>query len=213
MQEASALQKQAQEELQQRAAEWQASQANLDLIAEHKAVSKAVKDYEGVNWQALQQQDPNLAMQHWMNYQQLQNSLNGKEREIEAKKQEFTAKQRETFQRAAYEMNRSLQDPTSGVPGWNQDMHSKLAEYATTYGFRPEEIGATLDPRAFRILYKAYAADQALKAAKSAEPAPQPKPVSKVGSTAAAGRVDPDKMSTEDWKAWREKDLSGKRAR
>lgn len=211
MQEAAEVRKQAQAELQQRAAEWQASQANLDLIAEEKAIAKTVGEYDKVNWQQLQASDPNLAMQHWMQYQQLQNQLNGKRQEIESKKQEFSAKQREAFQRAAYEMNRTLSDPASGISGWGQDLHSKLVEYGLTYGYRPEELSATMDPRAFRILHKAFMADQALKAAKAAEPAPQAKPVSKVGTTAAAGRVDPDKMSTEDWLEWRNKELYGGR--
>ena len=195
-----------------RRAQFAAAQEAQDLMAEIKSIGATVKQYESVNWQGLIAQDATLAQQHWINYQTMKSQLDEKSRALDSKKQEAITKQSEALRRAAYDMHVELQ---TRIPGWSESKQADLAKFASAYGFRPEEISATLDPRAFRVLHDAYLFNQAKQATQStASQQPKPVPVAKVGGAGSQVSVGlDDKLPTEEWMKRRRAQLDQSRRR
>lgn len=112
-------------------------------------------------------------------------------------------------------LERGQQFLAEKIPDLTAEKKQALVDFGSkSYGFTPEELANTIDPRAVMVLHDAYLYRQSLqKAVKESEPAPaKPQPAAKVGVSATAQR-NPDDMSVEDWVKWREGQIRKNRGR
>jgi len=181
---------------------FQTSQEVIEAKAHIHHLDSQLKQYEGVNWQQLEQEDPMAAMSHWRNYQTLKEErgqvagyLTHTTNELSEKaKQETANRLRET--RAFAEKS---------IPGWTEDMDKKITEFALGKGFTREALQNAYSPQTYEILFLAHLGHQAMMQ-KTAQPKPTttivPKPLETVAAKATAGRVPPEKMPMEDFAKW-----------
>ena len=94
------------------------------------------------------------------------------------------------------------------IPGWSPETAKSIAEYGiSTFGFSTDEMAQVVDPRHVKVLHKAYLYDQLMqKAQAKPKPETETQPTRKV-SAGQASTKDPDKMTTEEWVKWRQKQI------
>lgn len=183
---------------------------NLQGYAQLHNIDQALQKYANVDWNAYEQQDLFAAQQAFREYQllkdqrqQLAGNLARMEHELRAKQEQEQKRQAEeqriAREKAAAETLKVLQ---RDIKGWNEKLAGEVANFAFSQGYTREElIEATVDPRAFKLLHKAYQYDKLMAARKAAAPKPeQAKPLTKVGGrkAPAPGGLD-DSLSPEEW--------------
>lgn len=181
---------------------YQTSQEVIEAKAHIHHLDSQLKQYEGVNWQQLENEDPMAAMSHWRNYQTLKEErgqvagyLTHTTNELSEKAKLDTANRlRET--RAFAEKS---------IPGWTEDMDKKITDFALGKGFTREALQNAYSPQTYEILFLAHLGHQAMMQ-KTAQPKPNttiaPKPLETVAAKASAGRVPPEKMGMDDFAKW-----------
>ncbi|ASS55905.1 hypothetical protein [Rhizobium leguminosarum] len=181
---------------------FQTSQEVIEAKAHIHHLDSQLKQYEGVNWQQLENEDPMAAMSHWRNYQTLKEErgqvagyLTHTTNELSEKAKLDTANRlRET--RAFAEKS---------IPGWTEDMDKKITDFALGKGFTREALQNAYSPQTYEILFLAHLGHQAMMQ-KTAQPKPNttiaPKPLETVAAKASAGRVPPEKMGMDDFAKW-----------
>lgn len=176
------------------------SQEVIEAKAQAVSLDNALKQYENVNWQQLEAEDPIAAMSHWRQFQQLQQQrgqvaqyLDKTQAELSEKAAQATeARLRETAQFAQKELK-----------GWTPDLDVKIAQFATNdLGFTAEELRSSLNPQVYKTLYLAHIGQQALQ--KQATPtqqqnAPAPKPLQKVATRTSPPAGLDDRLSQDEW--------------
>ena len=88
------------------------------------------------------------------------------------------------------------------IEGWSPDVAAKLVEYAQAFGVTLEELHQAADPRVWKILHRAYQADQAGHrdgAAMGAEQVQAIRPAIGVRGGGAAGGGVRDELGTKEW--------------
>ncbi|MBY3073405.1 hypothetical protein HFO71_24120 [Rhizobium laguerreae] len=181
---------------------FQTSQEVIEAKAHIHHIDSQLKQYEGVNWQQLENEDPMAAMSHWRNYQTLKEErgqvagyLTHTTNELSEKAKLDTANRlRET--RAFAEKS---------IPGWTEDMDKKITDFALGKGFTREALQNAYSPQTYEILFLAHLGHQAMMQ-KTAQPKPNttivPKPLETVAAKASAARVPPEKMGMDDFAKW-----------
>lgn len=188
----------------------QQQQQYLDDVADVRAIDKTLKQYAELNWAQLIEENPVQAMQ----LQQQQRAL---EAERSTKMQGITQKQNEQALSEQQATAKQVQDAEAYVqreiPGWNDQRAAKVVnEYAQAQGLKLDQATARLlaqHPVFFKFMDKAEKFDQlvAKQSAKPQTPAAPPAPVTRVSAARATAKVDPDKMSTEQWMKHRAEQL------
>lgn len=180
----------------------QLTKAYLGEVAQIVAVDSQLAQFAKADWQALSDQDPQQAQKLWFQYQQLQgtkaqlvNNLTQKQQQAAMEAQHASAKQ---LQEAAAAVAREIK-------GWSPELQVKLKETAKSNGYSDDEVGGITDPRAVKLLHKAYLYDQLMSQRKPAPPAQPPAPVARVtGAGATAQRKLSDLSDADYAKARRE---------
>jgi hypothetical protein len=109
----------------------------------------------------------------------------------------------QNHQTAQQEMQQTMSQFENELPlkiaGWNDDLKTKLAEFATTYGYSGEDFQGISDVRAMQILNDAMYGHQARQSA-SAEEQPVPTaPVKPVTTPGHSNQAKPkNKFSNKD---------------
>lgn len=190
-------------------------QANIQEVAKLVNLNEHLAQYEQVDWQALEAEDPFRAQAAWREYQQLERARNNLAGELQQKQHQAQqdqhrrhleaqqASQAEIAKRAE-ETVRVLQEK---VPGWNEKVATEVRSYAQEVGgYTPQEIfHAVGDPRAFVLLHKAMQYDRAVdRAAKRAQAQKQQEQIAPL-TPIAKGRASPapagldDRLSADEW--------------
>lgn len=122
-------------------------------------VAPELKD---VNWNDLAANNPFEYVRLSNRRDQVKQALEG----VSAKQQELKTKtdsvRRQTEMTVAKKTWETLE---SDIPGWNAELYAETLKASETLGYNPGEAGQWLDPRAVKLLHKAYLYDQ-LKAGK-----------------------------------------------
>jgi hypothetical protein len=82
----------------------------------------------------------------------------------------------------------------------------KLVDYARAFGVTLEELGRAADPRLWKLLHKAWRADQAAGA--EAAEAPAVRPAVTVSGGGAGGAGVRDELGTREWMRRRNEQLA-----
>lgn len=192
-----------------------AHQDYIQDLAQVVAIDNSIKQYEQVNWQELNAQDPVQAQALWFQYQQLKDSRNAAVGQIQqkeaARRQQEEQKALETQQTTAKQLQECYATVAKEIKGWGPELAQQLDKTASEIGFTNDELRQVKDPRFIKLLHEAHLGRQLLKKQTPPTPKPQPpaKPLPTVGGNAPA-RKEPERMSMDEWVKHRRKEVHGR---
>lgn len=198
---------QQQAEIEQR---FKATDEELDTRADLKRVSLELDRFKDFTFEAYQQfhdQDPLAAEKAW-NYAQ---HLRTQKAELEGKLGQFSESRTQALQaeygKRAEETRRFAE---TQIKGWNPELDAKLQEFAAAEGITPDFIRSNLNPTTYKLIWKAFLGEQALKRQSAPKtPAPPPPPVKTVKSRATPSPTAlSDDLPVEEWVKRREARLT-----
>jgi hypothetical protein len=171
------------------------------------ALDHQLESFRGVDWQAFAAQDPHGAQALWSRFQgmaqardQLAYALSHHaERRVLQTARETAAQMAET--------GRTLQRE---IEGWSPEVANKLVEYAQAFGVTLDELAQMADPRLWKVLHKAYQADQVSQQAGAATVAARAqavRPAVLVNGAAAGSGGMRDELATKEWMSRRNDQL------
>ncbi|WP_136420291.1 hypothetical protein [Herbaspirillum sp. ST 5-3] len=185
-----------------------AHQEYIQELAQVVALENSLKQYEQVNWQQLNTQDPVQAQALWFQYQQLEKARNAAVGQIQQKemtrRQQEEQKALEAKQSTAKQIQECYATVAREIKGWSPELAQQLDKTASELGFTNDELRQVKDPRFIKLLHEAHLGRQLLK--KQTPPPvtqPQPKPVPTVTANSAPARKRPHEMTMEEYAKWR----------
>lgn len=178
-------------------------------------IAETLKQYEQVDWQAAWDQDPIAAGKAQAQIQAMLNEKTRLEGSIAQRQQHRAMSEQQEIAKQVQEAEAYVQRE---IPGWTEKRGEELKQFAASQGMEMTQDTARLlikNPALLKIMHKAALFDQMEKkqTAKAPPPAPPAKPITRIGSKAPTGQVDPNKLSADEWREWRERDLANKRKR
>lgn len=200
-QEVAEFKKQAEAERQSFETERQVHFQNMQEVATIRAIEMQLQNFNGVDWNALSDQDPVQAMKLDRQMRQLQAQREQCIASVTQRHQQYTQAQQ---QKAAMQLDGARKVLQREIPGWGEELAGKLKSYALANGYTQAEVDAIRSPAMVRSIYQEYRVAEAKKQATKREPQVQAAPVTRV-NTSSKNRavVDPDKLSPEQWLKWR----------
>lgn len=189
--------------------EAQQHQQYLDDVAEKRAIEKQLKQFAELDWNGLIETDPVRAMQLQQSQRALQDEHAKLDKNIAQKQHDNALAEQQEFAKQAQEAEAYVQRE---IPGWTQERANAVNQFALAQGLKLDQSMAKLiiqQPALIKLFDQAEKFHQLVKkqATKPAAPAAPPPPVQRVGATRAAAKVDPDKMTTEQWMKHRSEQL------
>jgi len=181
-----------------------AAQAQAVGQASHDRVQLAALDhqlqaFQGVDWQTYAAQDPKGTQAMWSQYQAMAQARDGLAQALA----HHTARgELQAARDAAAKMAETGRTLSQDIEGWSPEVAAKLVEYAKAFGVTHEELAQMADPRLWKVLHKAYQADQASQqagAANAAAKAQAVRPAVTVAGSAAGGGGVRDELGTKEW--------------
>lgn len=181
-----------------------AQQAQTQAGASRDAVQLAALDHQldalrGVDWQAFAGQDPQGAQALWLRFQGM---TQAREQLAYAVSHHLQRRDLERARETAAEMAKTGETLQREIEGWSPEVAGKLVEYAQAFGVTLDELREAADPRVWKILHRAWQADQAEQrdgAAKTAVQAQAVRPAVLVSGAAAGGGGVRDELATKEW--------------
>ena len=206
-------------EAQRQATEWEA-QTRQELFREEAqlmTVSQRLEQFQGVNWQALAQQDVQQYAALQAEYTQLRDVHDRLSGHVEGRRSELAAQREQTTATALQRAVEHLSKPKPDL-GWDgkfdADRRSALTKFGLQLGFTNEELSNTSHPLMIQTLNLAKIGYEALKKQTSTlKQQPQANPVPQVAAgKSRSGTADPDKLPVDQWVKWRERQIAKNRA-
>jgi hypothetical protein len=178
-------------------------------------IAETLKQYEQVDWQAAWDQDPIAAGKAQAQIQAMQSEHARLHGSIAQRQQHRAMNEQQEIAKQVQEAEAYV---AREIPGWTEKRGEELKQFAASQGFELNQDAARMlikNPALFKIMHKAALFDQMEKkqTAKPAPAAPPAKPITRIGSKAPTGQVDPNKLNADQWREWREQDLANKRKR
>jgi hypothetical protein len=177
------------------------SQVSRDQVT-LAALDHQIEDFADIDWQAYAAEDPEAAQTLWG---RLQGLAQARERLAYAVSHHEERSKLQAAREAAEQMAETGRTLQREIEGWSPEIASKLVEYAQAFGVTKEELAQMADPRLWKLLHKAYRADEAGQkdgAARSAAQAQAVRPAVLVSGAASGGGVR-DELATKEWMARR----------
>jgi hypothetical protein len=153
----------------------------LQMLQEQQ--SAKLTDFDNVEWEALKQEDPYQYMIKKDEYRDAQERVGNLQAEQQLVQQERT---KQAQQARSHFVQQEYARLVNALPEWNDKdstIKKDVQEYATSVGFRPEEISQLADHRSVLIIKKAMEFDKLTK-----KVAPKKKAVKKVPKVQKSGR-------------------------
>jgi uncharacterized protein with von Willebrand factor type A (vWA) domain len=189
----------------------QVHQALTKEIGQITAVDERLQQLQQVNWNALIAENPQQAQILQSEFTRLQtlrgqlgNSITQKQQQMQFTQQQEIAKR---VNEAQAFLMREFKD-------WSPAKDQALSDYAKKEGLDPRQLSQFLlySPQLARVLDKAARFDQSEKQRAAKPPAaPAPKPISRVGGSAASNTKLPSQMTPEEHAVWRQERKSKRR--
>lgn len=181
-----------------------ASEEELNARVNLMGIDAQIKQYAEVNWDALEQEDPIGAQQHWRRFTAL------KEQRNEAYN-DYAQKQAARTQFTQQDIAKRIEETRTfarSIPGWTPEMDSKVIDFAKSKGVSDHQLAGVINPKVYEILNLARLGEQLLTKQQTAAPkaadAPQLQPLTVVGARAnPTARKSLSDMSMEEYAAAR----------
>lgn len=202
-QETAAMRKELEARFEQARQQAEASEEFIQHKAYLSNVTNQIDQYQNVDWQAYQDQDPVAANKHWIRFQQLKEAKSEAEAGIEAFEQQRAEQQ-------AQEVDARFQQADAwarhNIPNWSDDMGKELLGFAVQDLAIPvDAISRNAGPELFNLLHLAKVGKASLT--RGAKPqSPSLKPLRKVAAKASppAAKSEAD-MDMDEYVAHRRK--------
>lgn len=167
------------------------------------ALDEQLGAFEDVDWEAYAQQDAQEAQALWGRYQ-----------EMAAARDQLAYAVAHADERRELRAAREAADAMAAVgarlreeiEGWSPEVAAKLVDYAQAFGVTLEELARAADPRLWKLLHKAWRADQAGEAAAGAAAADL-RPAVMLAGGGGGGGVRDD-LGAKEWMRRRNDQLS-----
>lgn len=189
------------ERAQQLQAREQFQQQYIEAVADVKSIDKQLANYQKLDWNGLMDADPVQAMKLDRQMRELQqqrtqivSGIEQTQAQQSFAQSQATARQRET----------AMKQLQSEIKGFGTPEVTKaLIEVGQKSGYEPHELANVTDPRAVKLLHKAYLYDQLVaKQTQSAKPtSAEVKPITRVspGSGAVKKSISDPGLSMEEF--------------
>lgn len=181
----------------------QRTASHQEFLQDHArvyALDQALEQFKAVNWDQWMQQDLVAANQAWMRFQRLKSERDDAEKSVREKESKRMSEAEAEKARRLGERHAVF---ARDVPGWSQEMATKLNEFALSQKFTPQEMSELSDPRYVNILNLAQIGYQHIKATRAAAKAQQteanPVPTVRTAGNSSAGQLRDD-LSPEEWR-------------
>ena len=166
----------------------------LQMLQEQQTAK--LQDFDSVDWETLKQEDPYAYMIKKDEYRDIQEKAdNAAQQRVLIQQEQQVAASQVRGQFVQQEYARLV----AALPEWNDKdstIKKDIQEYATSVGFRPEEINQLADHRSVLVIKKAMEFDKLTK-----KVAPKKKAVKKVPKVQKAGRgTSKEETADEDFK-------------
>ena len=157
-------------------------QQNMREYAALVNVEDRLGQFQTLNWQQVNAEDPQRAQALLIEFNQLQ-SLKGQ------LSNSLTQRQQQAQMAAQRETARRIQEGQAvlarDIKGWSPELAGKLAEFGASLGIPREALSNVTDPLFVKVLHKAYIGEQLEKKAAAKPAAELPKPATRVGGSSA----------------------------
>lgn len=163
----------------------QEAQQFVGQYAAINQIDQQLQQFQKVDWQQLARDDPFQHLQSRQAVSELMAARQALLGQLEQQRQHTQSQQLQAL-RAAYEV------VSKDIPNWGPDVQAGLRATANAVGYTADEVATISDPRAIKLLHKAYLYDQLQQrksqTAKQIAKAP-PKPV-RPGASQGPGSVN-----------------------
>lgn len=197
-QEASDLRKQVEAERESVAKYREAAQAQIDLMADYRAVTRQIEAIQQSDLSALSEADPIAAQKQLAQLMTLQHT----QQRIGAQMQQaMQAMQAEEARRNAELVQKGIERVSKSIPDWSEAKAKELAAYATSRGLSDAAMrAANFDPALIEILHDSMtlkAIREKKPETKRANEAPKTLKPTGSGTSQSAGRERFEKAKQE----------------
>lgn len=188
-----------------------------ERVALH-ALTKAIEQYENINWAQLEQQNWQLAQSKYRELNEMRNAAGRLQYGLE---QKAAQRQQESERERANRLRERDANAAKMIPGFNPALLSKIHDYATSDGYTAEEVQSIQDARFLKTLNEArlWREHQAKAKAAAATAKQQEEPVPSATPTVST-RKPPERLTAslakenaEKWIEMRNKQLAARRGR
>lgn len=168
------------------------------------AIDHQLDEFQGVDWQAFGAGDPEGARVAWSAFQRLGGA---RERLAYAVAHHDERESLRAAREAAQAMAETGRTLSREIDGWSPEVAAKLVDYAQAFGVTLEELAEAADPRLWKLLHKAWRADQANQGDAAAE-ARALRPAVVVSGGGAGGGGPRAELGTKEWMRRRNEQVS-----
>ncbi len=160
------------------------------------AMDHQLREMQAVDWQGYAAQDPEGAQALRATFTQLAES---REQLAYAVNHHAQRAELQAAREAADAMAQTGRTLAQEIEGWSPEVAHKLVEYAQAFGVTLEEIQQMADPRLWKLLHKAWRADQARDGEAQAQARTLQPAVTIGGGGAGGGAGVRDELGTKEW--------------
>lgn len=190
-------------------------QKHIKDVATVLSIDERLAQFAKLDWDAITNADPVQALKLERQVRELQGEkqaalqkITQAQQQQNFERQQLTARQQ---QEVARNREASLRELEQSIQGYSTpEVQKGLKEAAKAIGFKDEELANVSDPRAVKLLHKAYLYDQLVAKAKAKPKEEQAKPVTRVGAKTSSAVVDEDKLSPDEWRKHREAQVAAR---
>lgn len=157
------------------------------------ALDHQISEFDGLDWDAFAGAEPDEAQTAWAHYQALGQARGQLARAVNHHEERGAM---QAAREAADEMAKTGETLSQEIEGWSPQVAAKLVEYAQAFGVTMEELSQMADARLWKLLHKAWRADQA---GGGEAQAPTIRPAVSLSGGAVGGSGVRDELGTKEW--------------
>lgn len=175
----------------------QFQQQHIQAVAKVMAIDERLEQFQKLDWNALTDADPVQALKLDRQMRELQQQRAQQVDGLQQSQAKLTFEQQQATARRQQEAREEL---SKDIPGFGTaEVQKQLLEVGKAAGYKQEELASVQDPRAVKLLHKAYLYDQLIAKAKApATTSANITPITRVtGASAATQKSIGDKALSD----------------
>jgi hypothetical protein len=175
----------------------QFQQQHIQAVAKVMAIDERLEQFQKLDWNALTDADPVQALKLDRQMRELQQQRAQQIDGLQQSQAKLTFEQQQATARRQQEAREEL---SKDIPGFGTaEVQKQLLEVGKAAGYKQEELASVQDPRAVKLLHKAYLYDQLIAKAKApATTSANITPITRVtGASAATQKSIGDKALSD----------------
>jgi len=171
------------------------------------ALDHQLEAFAEIDWRVLGQEDAERARDLWASFQETQ-AL--RDQFAYALAHHENREELRAAREAAEEMAAAGAQLREEIDGWSPEVAAKLIDYGQAFGVTLEEFAQMADPRLWKLLHRAWRADQAEQGDADAQAATV-RPAVTVGGGGGTTAGMRDELGTREWMRRRNAQMAGGR--